>query len=186
MNLRSLVAVTVVLSASTAGSVAAQSPSGTGLASVRGLSLGVSATASGIDADGHQFGPHNGGGLSVALGYGATDAVTLFVRGTIAYQHAHYDAGARYSFGTPLSRVRPYLEGALTYTGSRERGLAVRGPALTAGAGLEYFLTRNLSLDAGFSYVQGRYTAGEGTREIPELGDDFRSGRFSVGLKVRP
>ena len=186
MKLRSFVAVALVVTASTAGSAAAQSSSGVGISSVRGITLGVSATASGIDTDGYQFHPHNGGGLSVTLGYGVGDAVSLFVRGTTAYQHAHYDAGARYSFGAQSPRLRPYLEGAFTYTASQERNFDLRGPALTAGAGLEYFLSRSVSLDAGFSYVQGRYTAGEGTREIHDLQGSFRSGRFSVGLKLRP
>ena len=185
MQLRSFVAVLLVLTASAAGSAAAQS-GGVGVSSVRGITLGVGVAASGIDAEGAHFDPHNGGGLSVTLGYGVGEAVTLFARGSAAYQHAHYDAGARYSFGGTQFRLRPYVEGAFTYTASRERTLDVRGPALTAGAGLEYFLARHVSLDAGFSYVQGRYTAGEGTREIPDLGEAFRSGRFTVGLKLRP
>ena len=128
MKLRSLVAVALVLTGSSVGSAAAQSSQGqgVGLSSVRGLSLGVSAAASGIDADGFHTAAHNGGGLSVALGYGISDAMSLFVRGTTSYQHAHYDAGARYSLGGSRSRLRPYVEGAFTYTRGIEHAAGLR------------------------------------------------------------
>jgi len=178
MRIPSLVAFTLLSVAVSIRPAAAQSET-------RGLTVGVeggvSALTSGLDRSGQTA----GGSLGVTLGYGVSDAVSLFARATTGYEHALYDVGARVSLGTRASSLRPYFEGALTHSRSTDALIRARGPGLTAAAGVEYFLNPKVSLDAGLAYSTGRLTRadsmGTGIR-----GDGFQSARLKIGVRLRP
>ena len=188
MALRSSAALVLLLTATLARPAASQSGAeeGTVPSWMRGVTLGVNLNASTVRIGGPSVDNHRtGGGLGLTLGYGVSDRVSLLLRGNVAYQHAQYDLGARYSFGNGLSRFRPYVEGAVTHTLSREMGYGVRGPALTGGAGVDLFLNGKLSLDAGVSLSRGRFRAQPGVPDHAGAGETFRAGRFTLGLKLR-
>ena len=183
MNARTFASL-ALLAGTGVGSLSAQSPAAApgGERSVtRGFSLGVDLGASGIDSGIDGFRARTGGGVGVRLGYGVSDAVSLFARGTAAYGHAHYDAGARFSLGGAGSSLRPYVEGAVGYVGSSQPEVDPRGAAVTGGLGLEYFLSRRVALDGGLSYSTGRFTEGAGDGD-----DGFHSARVTIGVRVRP
>ncbi|MET0395642.1 MAG: hypothetical protein ABW277_02335 [Longimicrobiaceae bacterium] len=61
-------------------------------------------------------------------------------------------------------------------------GIGVGGAALTGGAGLEYFVTPNLALDAGM-----RYSRGEWARDATLGGGrQYASSRLDLGVRWRP
>jgi len=182
---RSTVALALVAAALTAGSAAAQEAPAAPPAArsdLRGFMLGVSFNGGVV---GSRFDTERrtaSAGFGVTLGYGLNDRVTLFTRGDYAYRASYFDVGARYSFGGASGALRPYVEGALSAVGSLRGGASVGGAALTGGAGLEYFVTPNLALDAGM-----RYSRGEWAPDV-ELGGgrQYASSRLGLGVRWRP
>lgn len=139
----------------------------------RGLVLGLSANATRLSSTA-------GAGMGATLGYGVTEAVTLFARGSYGYQSTQVDLGARYTFGDGSVRVRPYFEGALTRVAHRPDAVGRVGFGATAAGGVEYRLGGSVALDLGVSSTVGRYRAAE----LPSSG--FSTTRLSVGLRLRP
>ena len=97
------------------------------------------------------------------------------------------DVGARYSFGDTAARLRPYVEGAFTRTGTSAFSAPLDEPrprshgyGLTGGAGVEYFVSPRVALDVGVSHSRGQFIAG------PFDGDGFASTRLNLGVKWRP
>lgn len=142
----------------------------------RGLVVGVSLQATRLSSVQHDA----GGGFGVSLGYGVTPALTLFARGSTGYLSSHLDLGARYSFGSPTDRVRPYFEGALSRVGSTRAEERVAGYGLTGGAGIELRLARTLALDLGVSSTYGQLNPDD--RPVA----DFTSTRANLGIRWRP
>lgn len=58
-------------------------------------------------------------------------------------------------------------------------GLRVGGPGVSGGAGVEYALSRSVSLDLGGIQTQGRFRTGD-----PD-GDAYSSTRPNLGLRLR-
>jgi opacity protein-like surface antigen len=183
---RSLVALALLAGAYPA-CAAAQAPGASeDRSDLRGLSLGLSLNGSATHSDAGAFRRQSAGGLGLTLGYGATDALTLFLRGDYTYRATYLDLGARYSFGASSSALRPYVEVAATGMGSSGAGLRSTGAALTGGVGLEYFVSRNLALDVGVGYSRGRWLGPEHASAPGGGGRDFGSPRLDLGLKWRP
>ena len=155
--------------------------------STRGLGLSLSYNQSAVDGGGRGW---NLGGAGLAASYGLGDRLSLFTRYDYGYRSAHLDAGARYTFRGPAQALRPYVELAATRVGSREgsifQDVRQSGFGVTAGAGVEYFLGRSVSLDLGVLHSEGRYTSTvvEGTR-LDGTGR-FQSSRLNAGLRWRP
>jgi hypothetical protein len=162
-----------------------------------GFQLGAALAGTGIqveDADEAE----SGAGLSLRLGYGFTDRVSVFAQGTGAsmedgdYDLGHFDLGVRYLFST--ARLRPYVEGGV---GARavqmEIGgtdVEVAGGALTLGGGLEYSFGRTAGLDVGLDYTfgefnQGRLDGGD-WEDLESESFSATSARFNVGIVWRP
>lgn len=195
---RSTLALALLAGALWAGSAAAQSVPADAPGSrsdLRGLLLGGSFSG-GVAGMGMQGENTTSLGFGVTLGFGVSDRVTLFTRGDYAYRATYLDVGARYSFGGASSALRPYVEGALTgaATGLRgggfgdpgERGIRSTAAALTAGAGVEYFVAPNFALDLGLGYSRGRWIhTVPGEARIGESGD-FSTPRLNIGIRWRP
>jgi opacity protein-like surface antigen len=181
---RPTLALAALAAALSAGSAAAQEAPAALAADqpdLRGFMLGLSFNG-GVVGTGLPGGSRTAAGFGVTLGYGMSDALTLFTRGDYAYGSTYVDVGARYSFGGASGALRPYVEGAFTGVGALRNGARFSGTALTGGAGLEYFLTPNLALDAGMSYSRGEW------ERAVERGGGTAVGvsRLNLGVRWRP
>jgi opacity protein-like surface antigen len=183
----SFVVLALASTALAAGSAGAQAGAPEIRSGTRGLMVGLDLNGSAIASNGSASGTPRGAGLGLSLGYGVSDAVSIFARADVAYRVAHVDVGARYSFAGPASRLRPYVEGAITRTGTSALAAPLDGHATTSqgygftgGAGVAYFVTRRAALDLGVSHSRGRFTAGALD------GRDFASTRLNIGVKWHP
>lgn len=103
--------------------------------------------------------------------------------------------GGRYRFGASGQALRPYVELAVSRTGvvsgagvapdGQPFGAPVRstGYGLTAGAGVEYYISPRLGLDLGLVHTRGRFNL-PGDR--PELTTSFAATRIRLGVTWRP
>lgn len=147
----------------------------------------------------------SGGGGSLHLGYGFNPNVSLFVRANAAeiqsdeggdsYTMAHFDLGARYSFASEASALRPFIQAAVSGRAfaadlGSEGTLEARGSGFTAGAGLEYFFTPAVALEAGLSYSFGEFNEGRlGGGEWVDFEDEAfsaTSARVDLGVSFHP
>lgn len=178
--------------------------------STRGIVLGahVNTAALQIDEDGGSK-AERGFGAGVKLGYGFSDRVSAFARlggASInydddfeedgSYAMGLFDLGARYSFGTLGTALRPYVEGGLAGTAISEDiavdgdtyGVTFSGPGVFIGGGVEYFFQPKAALDAGLILGKGRFTTaeidGETFDEVEDL--DFTTIRLAVGVTFHP
>lgn len=200
MKLNRLLVLPLAATIVSAGAAAAQHAApAANRADGRGPVVGLQLSGGGIHTDGVDDGRPAGGGLGLSLGYGVSDRVMLFARGSMGYRMAHVDVGARYRFGGANAALRPYVEGAFTRVGSSSdvaepdvNGVLVEGAyraqgfGLTAGAGVEYAITRSLGLDVGVALSRGRFTTAEVGGVERDIRDDFRTARVNVGLTWRP
>lgn len=183
-----------------AGSAFAQSMRTPTLYDTRGFTLGFQLNGNALTNDPSDVVKESGAGGGLSLGYGVSDRATLFLRGNVAYEMAQADLGMRYRLGSPGSALRPYAEVAVSRVGTMTGGAAfaepgdnfvgrlrVSGPAITAGAGVEYFFTRSLALDAGVSYSRGRFTHGSlGGHDVKIDRENFSTRRLNIGFTWRP
>lgn len=173
--------------------------------SIKGFNLGLFLNGSAAQVEDADE-PDSGGGVSLHLGYGVNESVSLFLRGSGAaiqaegfaedeYALAHFDLGARYSFGSTASRLRPFIQAA--YSGRAasfdlgpEGTLDVRGSGITGGGGLEYFVSPALAIEAGLSFTGGEFTEGRlDDSEWVDLDDasiDMTTTRFDLGISWHP
>ncbi len=169
-----------------------------------GFNLGVFLTGSAVqveDSDQIDSGP----GGTLHLGYGINQNVSFFVRiaaaemqaegGGDSYAMAHADLGARYSFASPASALRPYVQGAFTGRGlafdmGSDGTLEARGAGFTGAAGLEYFVTPRVGLEASLSYSIGKFSEGrlDGGEwvDFEDEAFDAVSSRFDLGVSWHP
>jgi opacity protein-like surface antigen len=168
-----------------------------------GFNLGVFLNGSGIQMDGSDV-VEAGRGGSLHLGYGLNQTVSVFARANAAsiatdgggedYTMAHFDLGARLSFGQPSSALRPFVQGAVNgraVSADMNQGtLQARGAGLSAGLGLEYFVNPTVAVEAGLSYSFGKFSEGRlGDSDWVEFGDESfeaTSARFDLGLSFHP
>lgn len=174
--------------------------------SIAGLNLGVFLNGSAIEmAESNTT--ESGGGGSVHLGYGVSENASVFLRvntatirssdipGGGSYTMAHADIGVRYSFLGSSSVVRPFVQGAFNGRAVMiDEGIAgtldARGRGLSAGAGLEYFFSPTVAVEAGFSYSVGRFDEGRlnGGDWVDFEGEGLRatSARVDLGISLHP
>jgi opacity protein-like surface antigen len=172
--------VSFALLALAAGAIAA-APA----AAQQGPVVGIDLKGSSIQANGSGVDPASGAGVGLTLGYGLSDAFSLFVRGDMAYRATYLDLGARYRFGGSTAALRPYVQGSLTYAGTTlapftDEPLRSRGVGFTGAAGLEYAVAPNLALDFGVSHTLGEFV--DGASE----GRGFAATRLNFGVRWRP
>ena len=172
--------------------------------STTGFNLGLFLNGSAVQVENSDV-VESGGGLGVHLGYGFSEAISVFLRVDVAsirsedvdddYAMAHADLGARFSFGRPTSPVRPYLQAALggrafSWDTGPEGELQVRGSALSAGAGLEYFLNPDLAIEGGLHVSYGDFSEGRlDGGDWVDFGDEAFSAtttRFDLGVSWHP
>jgi Outer membrane protein beta-barrel domain len=147
----------------------------------------------------------SGAGLGVHLGYGFGQNLSVFARVDAAsiqpegagdnYGLAHADLGVRYSFGAPSAAFRPFLQGAVSgravsFDMGSEGTLDARGAGISAGGGLEYFVSRSVAIEAGLSVSFGELTEGRvGGSDWVNLDNDainITTSRFDIGLSWHP
>jgi len=125
-------------------------------------------------------------GVYAKVGYGITQQIEVFLGYGVegfkrkedwdTYRNSTFDIGARFNFGATLKAFRPFLEAALSRNdltidpivfdnGTELFNLNVKGFSFTAGAGLHYFVQRNLSITAmakaSFGSFDEVYLSGE-------------------------
>ncbi len=200
---------TLVLAATLAGTLSTTAAAqfdapGAPRSNTAGLNLGVFLNGSAIQAEDSDV-VESGGGVSLHLGYGVTPNVSLFMRvnGAVIqpsgadaeYALAHFDLGARYSFGGTALALRPFVQGAVSGRGfaadmGSQGTLQARGPGFTGGAGVEYFFNPNLALEAGLSLSFGEFNEGRmDDSDWVDFGDDAfsaTSSRFDIGISWHP
>lgn len=141
-------------------------------------------------------------GVSLHAGYGITRRLSLFAGGTGTtmesgkYALAHVDLGGRYLLSE--AQLRPYVQAAWTGRQAREdipehfddRVVQIRGFGPSVGAGVEYGVSPEASVDVGLVYTGGDYTEGKITKDPwTDLGSERFGGRtlrFTVGITARP
>lgn len=195
--MRKLLTAVLVAAGVVQGAGAAQAQS-----NISGFSLGVALHGAAIDAeDADEI--ESGGGLALRLGYGVTDAITLFIEGAGAninpdgaddYPLVHVDLGGRFSFLGSASRLRPFVGASVTgRAASFDLGtetLDLRGRAFTVGGGLEYFVSSVLGLEVGLNYSFGSFDEGRLSdgdwEDLEEEEVDATTTRFNLGIVWRP
>lgn len=141
-----------------------------------------------------------GGGLALRAGYGVSSLVTLYggvsgarlehERGGSEHDFGAGEVGARFGFNRGRA-LRPYLDVALRAVVARSDAPDVesRGGALALGAGVAYFLSPTVALDAALHVGRGRFDEfdlGPISVDIRDEDGDFREARLSVGLTAYP
>lgn len=215
MKIRSLLGLSLAAAALSAGPGTAQfgpaaSPDTTrGLSEGSGLSVGFHLTGRGTTSAGNPSRSVPAAGTGLTLRYGTSDAVSFFARGDVGYQSGQLDLGVRYRFSGPTSALRPYVEGGVSHlrttqhTGSIDATPFDANPAnvnagyessrlrssantLTVAAGVEYAVSRRLSLDLGLSASHGRLTPTEARGRAVGPGRAFVRPRLQFGVSWRP
>ncbi len=140
--------------------------------------------------------PESGAGVSLALGWGVSRTVTLYLEGAGAsvqmadlddtYTLAHFDLGARIHFRGPQAKALPYL--TFGYSG-RAAALDLDGDPFTIsgagpsfGGGVLVFLSPRAALDFGLEWTMGKFTEAEYQGETADIDISATSARFNVGL----
>lgn len=192
-HLAALLAAAALLTGPTL--VAAQAPPTPLKSNPTGFHVAGSVNGAGIMYEGDSD-AETGPGGSLALGWGVSRTVTLFVQGSAAtidmidftdtYTLAHFDLGVRFNFRGPQARVLPYLTAAAS---GRAAGLDLGGDLFTItgvgpsfGGGLAVFLSSSAALDFGVLWTVGSFTEAEyrGMKETVDL--SATSARVSVGV----
>lgn len=200
---------TLALAATLAGTVSTTAAAqflapGEARSNTSGFHLGVFLNGSAVKLEDSDV-VESGGGGSLHLGYGPSQSVSLFVRANAAdiqaddsdqsYILAHFDIGARYSLGTEAAALRPFVQGAFSGRAfSLDAGsvgtVEARGPGFTAAAGLEYFFSPRVAVEAGFSYSFGEFNEGrlDGGEWVDFRDEAFSatSSRFDLGVSWHP
>jgi hypothetical protein len=171
----------------------------------QGLFLGVGGGRLTIESE--ALLPPDDGRVSVAgrVGYGFGDYVALVVSGDLArvdlthdaseseFEFAHIALSARIHPFRALGRFGPFLEGSyLRYAATTDRTIApatvasrltLEGTGAAAGAGVHFFLSRALSLEASAALTDGKLTKSTGAAADGDFDDiPLRSRLLRFGL----
>ena len=193
---------TLVLSTLFATAVHAQVAAPEARSDVGGIVLAAALNGAAIDAE-ESDEVESGGGLSLRLGYGISENIVLYAELQGAnvesadiddtYTLTHVDLGGRYHFGGAASALRPFVGAAVTGRGASfdlgDETLDIRGPALTLGGGLEYFLSRTVALEAGLKFSFGEFNEGRiGDGDWEDLDEEVSAttSRLNLGIAWHP
>lgn len=115
--------------------------------------------------------------------------------GTSTYDLAHADLGIRYLFTAPGRRWVPFIGGSFTgwpaevavVDQGQRINVDIGGSGLTAGGGINYFLSAPFALTSTVQWTFGRFTEAsvEGIN-VPIDNFDGRSARFNLGFAWFP
>lgn len=147
----------------------------------------------------------SGAGISLHLGYGFSEAISLFARANAAaiqsegfaddqYTLAHFDLGARYSIGSSAAALRPFVQGAFSGRAASfeldGETLDVRGSGFTAGGGLEYFVNPTIAIEAGLAFTFGKFNEGRldggDWVELDDAEFSMNTTRLDLGVSFHP
>lgn len=204
MTVRSMFAISLFALAAGATDVSAQARSTT-----RGFHLGAGLNGSSVKVDfedeetGLDAERESGPGISLTVGYNFTPQFGLLVNVTGAsidseeggnYGLGHADLAGRFSFANPASPLVPYLELGVTSISlvdeDEDTGedVQVSGTGFTGAAGLNYFFSPKLALDANLRFTTGELDTLKigGESVTTEDGLDTTTGRISIGISWFP
>ena len=164
------------------------------LSSPQGFHFGLMLNGSAITFEDDDV-VESGGGASVALGWGVSRAVTLFVEGSGAavqydgfddtYTLGFFDLGARFNLGGPAQKVLPFL--VVGYSGRAAildlgEDLTMAGTGPTLGGGVAVFLNPKTAIDIGLKWTGGSFTEAEYAGYTETIDVAASSVRFEVGV----
>lgn len=200
------IACAAVLACALSTPAAAQMEEPIARSKTAGVSLGVFANGSAATLEGSDE-VDSGGGVTLSLGYGFTDNVSVFASVTGAsvqpespddasdYALAHADLGLRFAFASTRSALRPFVQAAVngraaSFDFGNEGTVDARGSGFTGGVGLSWFASPALALEAGLSYTIGKFDEGRvDDSDWVDLGDDaleINSTRVDLGVSWHP
>lgn len=209
MTMRSLlISATLAGGLLVAAELSAQAPASSAEArGPAGLFLGASFTGSFVTVDGATLGGRTfddrgregGGGMHFTVGYAFSPAISVVVRGGGVLLNEEeermlggMELALRHGFVTTSRSLRPYLEmglgGSALEHGTRARGTEFAGGSLSVAGGFDYFVTRQVALNADFGYTMGMFT----TVSVDDrtIADDarlgFSSSRVNLGVSWYP
>lgn len=180
-----------------------------------GLMLGVhSVGAQGVTLSGAEFDQpyklNSGFGAGVTIGYGFNRTFSSYVSFDVAKQRTHEDEAIEGTYGLghlefgvranlPLGLVStvPYVTGSIgrrglaakatDYETGETSDVAFHGRMIGLGAGIEHFISRNMSLDGGVQLAFGKFDHLTQDGEDYDLAlDGTRSVRLRIGVTWRP
>jgi opacity protein-like surface antigen len=192
-------AISVFALAAAATDVSAQARSTTA-----GFHLGAALNGSSInfDLEDEETDTEKGFGISLTAGYNFTPQFGVLINLTGANVEAdggsfglgHGDLAGRFSFANPASALVPYLELGVSSIALVEEDaesgedVQISGTGFTGAAGLNYFFSPKLALDANL-----RFTAGEldtikigGESQTTDEGVDATTARINIGISWFP
>jgi hypothetical protein len=204
--LRALTLATA-LAAMVGTTAAAQTGTTTSRSKTAGIGVGIFASGASIDSDASDE-RETGMGMGLHMGYGISETVSLFGRASWFtaetsdpewqaqdYSVDEFGVGIRASWGTQAYAVRPYAQlmlakrdfeielGDIGNLGTVEGD----GTAYSAGAGVEWFVTPTLAVDAGLSLSTGSLVA-RGGRGGYSVSYEIEATiiRLDVGVTLHP
>jgi len=173
-----------------------------GTYSTRGFSIGLHLNGTSWRLDEPDLdleGSDNGGGLGIDLSYGVSDLVTLLFNLDGAsidpdvgetYSLGHGDLGARFTFGAPARKLKPFAQIALTGAAAEleigRNTLQLRGGGLTLGGGILYYFSSAWALDAGLDFTIGTLNEVELNNVTVDTSIDARTSRLNAGIRWYP
>lgn len=168
--------------------------------------IGLGLEGTGLLAnDALNSGTDSGRGIGLSLGYGFTPRWSLYsvlsgasmtasdFSGT--YALGHFDVGTRVHFGNESSRVRPFVQAALSgrvvtqdfYVGSRAYKVEAGGAGVSFGGGLNAHFTPALAFSGAVTWSAGNFSVYKVNGiEVPSDSPGVTSARVHLGLVWLP
>jgi len=203
MTVRSMFAISLFALAAGATGVSAQARSTT-----QGFHLGAALNGSSIKLDlededtGLESEAESGAGITLSAGYNFTPRFGLLINLTGANVEAeggsfglgHGDLAGRFSFANPASALVPYLELGVSSIAlveeDEESGedIQISGTGFTGAAGLNYFFSPKLALDANLRFTTGELDTIKigGNSQTSDEGVDATTARINIGISWFP
>ena len=152
------------------------------------------------DTDFGELPQESGPGMGLAFGYGASQAVTLFMAFDGArisdsdadqdYTLVHFDIGGMVTFLGRSTPFRPFLKASFTARTAEfdldDVALSTFGAGFSAGAGLMFFLSPGLAIVGDGTATWGTMTEITTSGIAIETDIGARSGRLNLGLTWFP
>jgi opacity protein-like surface antigen len=203
MTVRSMFAISLFALAAGATDVVAQARSTTA-----GFHLGVGLNGSSVKVDvedeetGLESERESGAGISLTAGYNFTPQFGLLINLTGAnvsseggdFGLGHADLAGRFSIANPASALVPYLELGISSIAlvdeDEESGddVTISGTGFTGAAGLNYFFSPKLALDANVRFTMGELDTLKigGESVTTDEGIDATTARINIGISWFP
>jgi hypothetical protein len=167
-------------------------------ANTRGPFVGIGVDASGLRSTDLGVQSDVGFGASASAGWGITRRLAVFgsmsrasmARPNAPYRLAHVDARLRSQFVTATRALVPSLDVAYSRRAAAKLyydDTPVSGDAFSAGAGLEYFVSRTAALGATVRWMGGEFSRiGSGAASVNGFELDASSARLEFGFTWYP